>query len=144
MKTLRMLAAAALAAASTAAFACGEWLPKHGGLMNQGGETSFELVAKGKELVLHLEDHGAPIATEGSRAVLQVEGQAGAWSVPLQPAGDNLLRTVLPQELLPGDRLLAKVTLANGSMVGGRVVFLVEAQGTPPLPTAGTAPFRFR
>lgn len=139
--------AGGLALAAAGALACGDWLPKHGGLMNQGGETSFELVARGLDVVVHLEDHGTPIPTAGARAMLQVEGAQQAWSATMEPTGENSLRAALPRMLAQGDRILAKVTLADGSVVGGR--FVMPADGArqaaqdpavaPPMPT-----FRFR
>ena len=136
--------ATGLAVACVAAVACGEWLPKHGGIMNQGGETSFELVAKGRKVVLHLEDHGTPLPTAGSRAALQVQGERNAWTVQLDPTGENRLQAVVPQELEPGDRILAKVTLTDGSIVGGRFVFGTAAEQSPRAAAPETPQFRFR
>jgi hypothetical protein len=76
--------------------------------------------------------------------VLHVERDSGAWSSVLEPVGENSLRVVLDETLAPGDRLLAKVTLADGSVVGGRFVFSTAAQRAPQLTAPNTSPFRFR
>jgi hypothetical protein len=109
----------AMAALCTAG-AHGDWPPKYGGLMNEGGETSFELVVQGVAIVLHVEDHGTPIITAGAEGTFAVTRAGITWAATLVPAGDNRLQTVLPQPLEQGDKVLARVKLANGSIVAGR------------------------
>ena len=41
--------------------------PKHGGVVREAGDLSFELVAKGDAAVLYVDDHGKPLDTAGMR-----------------------------------------------------------------------------
>lgn len=112
----------ALAVFCTAASAHGDWPPKHGGQMNDGGETSFELVARGRRLTFHVEDHGTELATQGATGTLTITRGNTRYDAPLTPLGRNQLRATAPTALRPGDRLLARVTLSNGSVAAGRFV----------------------
>lgn len=120
----RLLATLALALpiGAAPAWAHGDWPAKHGGLMNDGGETSFELVARGTQVVLHVEDHGTPVATQGAKGTLTVTRGTQTWSAPITAVGDNRLESRMPRPLARGDRVLAKVTMGNGSISAGRFV----------------------
>jgi hypothetical protein len=121
--------AAALLLLAGAAFAHGDWQPKHGGVVSDG-ETTFELVAKGRNVVLHVEDHGAPVNTSGAHGVLTVTRGTANWSANIRAIGDNRLSVHLPRALMSGDMVLAKVTLGNGSVAAGRFK-LKAAHGSP-------------
>lgn len=108
--------------AAAGARAHGDWPPKHGGIMNDGGETSFELVARGRTAVLHVEDHGSPIPTQGAKGTLTITRGDSTWTSEIRAVGGNRLETRLPQSLVRGDRVLAKVTMGNGSIAAGRFV----------------------
>nr|WP_316640493.1 hypothetical protein [uncultured Roseateles sp.] len=122
MKTLLMPVALLLLAAMTPAFAHGDWKPKHGGTMNEGGETSFELVVQQRKVVFYLEDHGEAIATAGATGTLSIERGATKQVAALKAKASNQLEALAPMKLVAGDRLMAKVTLGNGSIVVGRFV----------------------
>lgn len=107
-------------AACTAASAHGDWQPKHGGRMNDGGETSFELLARGRNVTLYVEDHGTELSTQGAAGILTITRGAARYSTPLRPKSSNQLRATSPTVLRPGDRVLARVVLANGSVAAGR------------------------
>lgn len=98
----------------------GDWPAKHGGIMNEGGETSFELVAKGRKVVFHVEDHGSLVDTKGAHGTLTVTRGSESWSSPISPSGGNRMASQMPRSLAPGDRVLARVTMANGSIAAGR------------------------
>jgi hypothetical protein len=124
MATLHRHAAVCLALLLAAAAACahGDWPPKHGGQMNDGGETSFELVARGRDVVFYVEDHGTPVPTQGTKGVLTVTRGERVWLSDIRAASGNRLSSRLVQPLAAGDRVLARVTLANGSIAAGRFV----------------------
>ena len=115
-----LLVATLLAAAGAAAH--GDWPPKHGGQMNDGGETSFELVSRGLALTLHVEDHGTPVATLGAVGTLTVTRGERTWKTALKAPGGNQLSSRLSTALADGDQVLAKVTMPNGSIAAGRFV----------------------
>lgn len=112
----------ALLGAAGSAWSHGDWQPKHGGQLNDG-ETTFELVVRGRSVTIYLEDHGTPISTKAARGELTIT--RGDLSVvrALEPAGENRMRAVDPASLARGDRVLARVTLSNGSIVAGRFVY---------------------
>jgi hypothetical protein len=80
----------------------------HGGQLRMAGPYHLELVAKDKELVLYVTDHGDnPVATEGGvgKATLQLGTAKARTTVKLEPAGDNLLKgsgefTLKPQSVI--------------------------------------------
>lgn len=80
----------------------------HGGQLRMAGPYHLELVAKDKELVLYVTDHGDnPIATEGgvSKATVQLGTAKARTTVKLEAAGDNVFKgggefTVKPQSVI--------------------------------------------
>ena len=80
----------------------------HGGQLRMAGPYHLELVAKDKELVLYVTDHGDnPIATDGGvgKATLQLGTAKARTTVKLEPAGDNLFKgsgefTLKPQSVI--------------------------------------------
>lgn len=127
-------------ALATPAGACGDWLPKHGGQMNHdGGEVAFELVGQGRDVTLHLEDHGAPIPTAAVKGVLSFQRGGKGLTAPLRPAGGNRMTVRLPAALQNGDTLVADLNLPNGAIARGEFVFGVEVQ----LRTRFGAPMNF-
>lgn len=80
----------------------------HGGQLRMAGPYHLELVAKDKELVLYVTDHGDnPIVTDGglSKATLQIGTAKARTTVKLEPAGDNVFKgsgefTVKPQSVI--------------------------------------------
>ncbi|MEF7612469.1 hypothetical protein V4F39_01015 [Aquincola sp. MAHUQ-54] len=127
-------------ALSSPARACGDWLPKHGGQMNHdGGEVAFELVGQGREVTLHLEDHGQPIPTAAVQGVLSFERDGKGLTSTLKPAGGNRMAVRLPSALRKGDKLVADISLPNGAIAKGAFVYGVEVQ----LRTRFGAPMNF-
>lgn len=134
----------------------GDWAPKHGGLMNIGGETSFELVRSSKgRVTLYVEDHGSLVSTAGATGTFEVRHLDHVATTPLSAEGDNRLKADKPQRLAPGDKVTARVTMGNGSIAVGRFVIpggaadsgnsagtraghLSDTQAAPPPPRSGS------
>jgi hypothetical protein len=115
--------------APTLSSACGEWPAKHGGQMNYGGgEVAFELVSKGRQVTLYLEDHGVPIPAFNAQGILKVSQVSKGWSLAMRPAGDNRFTATLPAPLQKGDEVTADFSFKNGSIAQGRFVIGVEVQ----------------
>ena len=91
------------------AHAHGDWPPRHGGLMNEGGETSFELVRRGRDVILYVEDHGTPVPTQGAKGVLTVSRGERAWSAEIKATGDNRMASRLAQPLLGRGAAVASI-----------------------------------
>jgi len=121
MRLVGLVVAAWLLLVAASVQAHGDWQPKHGGIVSDG-ETTFELVAHARSVVLYVEDHGEPVGTRGARGVLTVSRGAKTWNVTVTDAGGNRLKCSLPTPLAPGDRVLAWITMGNGSIAAGRYV----------------------
>lgn len=89
----KALTALCLASAGTLAFAHGDTVPKHGGVVQVANEISFELVAGlDSSVMLYLEDHSQALDTVGFSGKLSVLNKDGVkTSAPLTPAGANAL-----------------------------------------------------
>ena len=100
------------------AWAHGDWPARHGGVMNDGGETSFELVREKRGIVAHVSDHGEPMDVSGGRPELQIRRPGTLQRVKGVPGGT---RIVFPAVVLrPGDELGLTLVSANGSVAFGR------------------------
>lgn len=106
--------ALSLACACTAVGAHGVAKPKHGGWVDIGGETTFELVRSGSGVVVYVEDHGKPVDVRGGHAELLYGSETGRVMGRLLPNGANSL-SGRAGVIRAGDRLFVRLTLANGS-----------------------------
>ena len=122
MKLLVLGVLSALFAIATPATAHGDWPAKHGGLMNEGGETSFELVVRGRQVVLHVEDHGTPVDTKGARGILVIARGDQTWRSEIKAIGGNRLKSVLERGIERGDKVSARVVMGDGSVAAPRFV----------------------
>jgi FtsP/CotA-like multicopper oxidase with cupredoxin domain len=95
--------------------------PKHGGWTDTGAETSFELVRTARAVVVYVEGHGKPVATDGGQAEILLGSETGKPLARLAPAGSNTLSgpTIAVKR---GDRLFVRVTFRNGSTEVGEIV----------------------
>jgi hypothetical protein len=114
-----VLAAMLLALAMPFALAHGDREPRHGGLLSIGGEISFELVRKADALVIYVDDHGAPVPTDGATGTLEVRSGGDVRTVPVKAAGGNALSAPFV-ETRTGDRLLLRAQIGAGAMLNGR------------------------
>lgn len=65
--------------------------PKHGGVIREAGDLSFELVAKEGVATIYVDDHGKPFPTQGMAGKLTVLNGKDKSEAELAPAGDNRL-----------------------------------------------------
>ena len=88
----------------------------HGGQLRMAGPYHLELVAKDKEMVLYVTDHGDnPVKTEGgtAKATIQIgKGKAGT-TVKLEPAGENQMKGLGEFTLKPESVIVVFVKLAG-------------------------------
>ena len=113
------LAVAALAAGT--AWAHGDGIARHGGLVQMAGETKFELVAKGDNVELYLDDHGTTMPTAKLTGKLTVLSGAAKSEAKLEPAaGDKLVAKGV--KLAKGDKVVALVTMEDKSTSSARFV----------------------
>lgn len=106
---------------STVAVAHGVPQPKHGGIVDVGGEMSLELVREGAQSVVYVEDHGKPVDTRSAVAEVLLHSETGRSIGTLKAGGANRLIGRLPA-LRKGDRLFVRVTFGNGSIEVGEIL----------------------
>jgi hypothetical protein len=71
-------------------------------------------------VVLHVEDHGTPLDTQGARGVLVIQRGGQTWSSEIKAIGGNRLKSVLARRIERGDTVSAKVIMRDGSIVAPR------------------------
>ncbi len=91
MKKLLTLAVLGWAALSfNVAVAHGEGAARHGGVVANASDLSFELVSSADGAVIYVEDHGKPMAPTGLKGKLTVLNGAEKSEADLVVAGDKL------------------------------------------------------
>lgn len=122
MRAVQVLGAALAALViATAATAHGVPKPKHGGIVDVGGEMSLELVSEGPQSVVYVEDHGKPVDTRGAVAEVLLGSETGRILGTLKATGANRLQGKL-QAFRRGDRLFVRITFGNGSIEVGEIL----------------------
>ena len=122
MSVIRVVLRATVAAGAlvaTAALAHGDAEPKHGGVMNTGGEFSFEMVRRGADLIFHVEDHGVPVSTKGARGAVTVTRSSVTSSSPIIPKEPNIV-IAKGVKFASNDRLAVRLELPDGAVINGR------------------------
>ncbi len=111
--TLAVSIALALAAAGAARAAEGhDHSPKHGGVVAEGKDWDFELVAKPAAVQLYVRGHGKAADLSKASAKLTLLTGADKQDVDLKPAGDKLEATGA-FKVGPGTKAVAVVNV-NG------------------------------
>lgn len=114
MKLISILAAGLIATTSPLVFAHAEHgQPQYGGIYGEAGIFQLELVAKDKQFVLYVTDHGESVSTKGATGKLTVLGTDGKSEVALKPAGENQLIGKVGAKPAKGTKVVATVTLAG-------------------------------
>lgn len=102
-----------------AAWSHGDWPPKHGGTMNKGGETSFEMVPLREGLKFYISDHGEDVKTGGSEASLSLKRGDAEKRYVGRPAGRNEI--FFPKARVgKQDSIRVRIKFENGSVAVGR------------------------
>lgn len=115
----RVLALAlALALFPVGVCAHGDWPPRFGGVMNDGGETSFELLRDSRGIVAHVSDHGEPLEVTGSSPELQIRRGADRMIVKGRARGTGIVFSGATLRL--GDEVALRMVSATGSIAFGR------------------------
>lgn len=106
---------------SAGAVAHGVPKPKHGGIVDVGGEMSLELVREGTQWVVYVEDHGKPMDTRGAVGDVLLNSETGRSLGVLKAQGANRLQGSL-SPWRKGDRLFVRITFGNGSIEVGEIL----------------------
>jgi hypothetical protein len=113
-----LLLAAALTAGT--AWAHGDGVARHGGIVQMAGELKLELVAKGDAAELYLDDHGEAVPTAKLTGKLTVLSGGNKSEAKLEPAGDKLVAKGV--KLVKGDKVIAIVTTEDKQNNSARFV----------------------
>ena len=95
----------------------------HGGQLRMAGPYHLELVAKDKELVLYVTDHGDnPVKTENgtAKATIQIGKGKIETTVKLEPAGENQMKGLGEFTLKPESVIVVFVKLAGDEAQSAR------------------------
>lgn len=125
MKTARssfylLLAALTLGAAPALAGPDQDHKPKHGGIVQEVRDISYELVATPEVISMFVDDHGKKIASAGALARLTLLNGTEKTEVMLAPAGENKLEARGSFKVQKGTRVIALITLAGKPAVTAR------------------------
>jgi hypothetical protein len=120
MKKLMTLAAMVMAAAASSSVLAHGDKPKHGGVVQEANDVSFELVNKDGKATIYVEDHGKPVSTAGATGKLTVLNGTEKSELPLEPAGDNTLVTKGDAKLGKGIKAIAALAFADKKAVNVR------------------------
>ncbi len=118
-KLVTMMAMTLTVALSGNAVAHGE-KPKHGGVMQTASDLNFELVSKGGNATIYVEDHGKQLSTAGMTGKLTVLNGTEKTEVPLEPAGENMMVTKRQAKLAKGAKAIASMTFADKKTINVR------------------------
>jgi len=108
----------------------------HGGQMRMAGPYHYELVTAPGELRVYLTDHGdQPVPSKGVSGNAVVLSGAKA-TVPLVPAGDNLLQGRGDFAVAPDMKVVVSLAFPDGSTWQARFTRGAKASGAPVAPAA--------
>lgn len=115
MKKTLLIAVLAFAAAATPSFvsAHGDATPRHGGVVQNANDLTFELVADASGATLHVDDHGTALSSSGMSGKLTVLDGKTKSEAALKPAGGNRLFAE-GVRLVAGAKAVATITDASG------------------------------
>ncbi len=109
MKKLSTVVVLSLSALSfNAAFAHGTGTARHGGVVVNAGDLSFELVAQDGGAAIYVEDHGKPMAPTGMKGKLTVLNGTEKAEAELVAAGSKLEAKGI--KLAKGAKVVAALT----------------------------------
>jgi hypothetical protein len=100
------------------ACAHGAWPPRFGGVMNDGGETSFELVRDPSGIVAHVSDHGKPLDVTGSAPELQIQRDGHKIIFKGKPRGSAIF--FVGAKLMVRDEVVLRLASVTGEIALGR------------------------
>lgn len=87
---MALLLGLASLAGTTTAWAHGDAKARHGGIVQQASDLSFELVRDARGAAIYVEDHGQPLAPTGMSGKLTVLKGSEKTDYPLVAGADRL------------------------------------------------------
>lgn len=86
--------------------------PKFGGIVVEGKDMDYEIVAKSDVIQIYLSDHGKPAKLEGAKAKVTLLNGSEKSEIALLPAGDKL-ESKGSFKVAQGTKGIAMVTVAD-------------------------------
>ncbi|MBC7859463.1 MAG: hypothetical protein H7Z39_11945 [Burkholderiaceae bacterium] len=120
MKKLIALTAIAVGMAMSGQALAHGATPKHGGVVHNAGDLSFELVGKDGKAVIYVDDHGAELPTAGATGTLTVLSGGKKSEALLEPTGTNALTSKTEVKLARGAKAVASITLPGKEAISVR------------------------
>lgn len=90
MKLKTLIIAAAIAIAGPALAEKDDHTPKHGGIVVEGKDLDFEIVAKADIIQVYVQEHGKKVSLDGAKGKMTLLSAAGKADVELVPVGDKM------------------------------------------------------
>jgi len=109
-----VVSALALAVAAPAFAHASHGEPMYGGVVAEAGMFQGELVARARQLVVYITNHGEPVPTAGAQAKATLLAGGQKTELALAPAGENQLTATASAPLPAGARAVVAVKLGDG------------------------------
>ena len=119
LKTIAILAAFALGAATAHAAGNHDHTPKFGGVVVETKAGDVEIVAKPDMIQIYVSDHGKAVKLDGAKAKVTLLNGAEKTEADLSPAGDKL-EAKGTFKVAAGAKVLAEVSLNGKPTVAAR------------------------
>lgn len=94
--------------------------PQHGGVVQVAADLGFDLVGRGAQAQIFVDDHGKPFNVSQMTGQLTVLQGATRTQAPLSPAGPNMLQANV--QLAAGARAVATLNRPNQPAITVRFV----------------------
>ncbi len=99
-------------------------VPQHGGVTAEAGYFQVEAVTQGARVILHLSEHGAPVAAAGARGKLTVLSNGKKSEAPLAANGPHTLAASFAAHPAPGAKAIATIDIPGKGV--GNVRFVLK------------------
>jgi len=113
MNISKTLFITALLILSSAAWAGGDFKPKHGGVIQEVSEVQYEIVAKADSVAIYIEDHGKKVDVKGASAKISFLNGVEKSAATLAPVGENKLEAKGTFNVKSGTKVTAVITMAG-------------------------------
>lgn len=121
MRLARTAALLAPLLAPLGTWAHGELFPQRGGVAAWSRELSVEVVVRGEEVDVYVDDHGAAVSVADAKGHVILYRGEELETVPLVAQTDGKLLQGRVKSAKPSDRIQVVVTFADGRLVFARL-----------------------
>jgi hypothetical protein len=97
-------------------------VPQHGGVTAEAGYFQVEAVTQGARVVLHLSEHGAPLAVAGATGKLTLLSAGKKMEATLAPSGPHALAATFATAPAAGAKAVAALSVPGKGTASVRFV----------------------